>query len=857
MIINSVSVFSDLGSFDRVFIFIAKQDYVENLTQVIVIKNFDRTFQRYQKEAVMIKELSFKRLRKRTDPDSLNLESTENLTPLDGIIGQPRAVSSLRFGLGIQEVGFNVFVSGPRGMGKMTAVKSFLEELAKNKPTPSDWCYVNDFNDGDQPKALRLPAGRGKEFQQDVRKFVDFIQREIRKLFDSDEYTAKRDQVIGAMQTKRDALMRDFSNSAAAEGFSLQATSMGVVLLPSKDGHAMNEEEWKAIPQADQNKLIEKRKALEERLKGVLKEVRHLERSAQHALMEMDRQAVRYLVGGVLEDLKDKYKNLSDAAVWFDDIENDILDNIESFKQTPDGKEKAEDIPSNTYQVNLFVDNSKQDGLPVVLELNPTYNNLFGRIEKEVYQGTLYTDFTMVKPGALHRANGGYIVLQVEDVLKHFMSWDGLKRALRSGSIQIEEIGESLGMTTTKTIRPQPIPLDVKVILIGRSMMYYMLHHYDDDFPELFKVKADFDISMDRDDKNTRDFLTFISTLCNKENLKHLNSPAAAKILEFASRLADDQEKLSTHFAALADVIREAHYWAVEDKAPQIREIHVQKALDEKMYRSNLMQKRIQELITQKVFLIDTDSAVIGQVNGLAVIQMGEYEFGRPSRITASVGPGTEGIIDIERQVQMGGPIHSKGVLILNGFMLETFGADKPLTLSCRLVFEQSYEGVDGDSASSTELYAILSALAQVPLKQGIAVTGSVNQKGEIQAIGGVNEKIEGYFEICSAIGLTGKQGVMIPQSNVQNLMLREDIVEAVKSERFHIWSVSTVGEGIEILTGRPAGERLKDGSFPKKTIYHLVEKRLEGFTAQLKKAGKPGEKKIRSKKNKSRMKKG
>lgn len=792
----------------------------------------------------MVKELTYKHLRKITDPESLNLESTEHLSPLDGIIGQPRAVSSLRFGLGIQEVGFNVFVSGPRGMGKMTAVKSFLEELAKSKPTPSDWCYVNDFNDGDQPKALRLPAGRGKEFQQDVRKFVEFIHREIRKLFESDDYTTKRDEIIGAMQTQRDGLMREFSNSAAGEGFSLQATQLGVILLPTKDGRAMAEEEWKAIPQAEQDKLIEKRKALEERLKAVLKEVRLLERAAQHSLKELDQQAVRYLVGGVLEDLKEKYKNLEEVMGWFGDIENDILENIESFKQTSEDKEKSEDVPANTYEVNLFVDNSKQQGVPVVLELNPTYNNLFGRIEKEVYQGTLYSDFTMIKPGALHRANGGYIVLQVEDVLKHLMSWDGLKRALRSGSIQIEELGESMGLTTTRTTRPQPIPLEVKIILVGRSMMYYMLHHYDDDFPELFKVKADFDTSMDRDDKNTQDFLTFISTLCNKENLKHLNSPAAARVLEYASRLADDQEKLSTHFGAMADVIREAHYWAVQDQAAQIREIHVQKAIDEKVYRSNLVQKRIQELITQKVFLIDTESSVAGQVNGLAVIRMGDYEFGRPNRITASAGPGTEGIVDIERQVQLGGPIHSKGVLILSGFMSETFASEKPMTLSCRLVFEQSYEGVDGDSASSTELYAILSALSQVPIRQGIAVTGSVNQKGEIQAIGGVNEKIEGYFDICTALGLTGKQGVMIPKSNVQHLMLREDVVTAVKDGKFHIWPVATIAEGIEVLTGKPAGVKNKNGTFPKKTIYHLVEKRLQSFSSQLKKTVQPKDKK-------------
>ena len=504
-------------------------------------------------------------------------------------------------------------------------------------------------------------------------------------------------------------------------------------------------------------------------------------------------------------------------------------------------------MPFRKYQVNVLVDNSKQEGAPVVVELNPSYSNLFGRVEKEAHFGALYTDLTMIKAGSLHRANGGYLVLRAEDLLRNPFSWDGLKRALLSRQIEIEEPGERFGFMATKSVRPQPIPLDVKVALIGSPLLYYLLYASDDEFSELFKVKADFDTSMARDEENVQDFLAVLSTFCHKEKLKPLDASAVAKLLEHASRLAEDQEKLSTHFGALADVIREAHFWALQDGAPHVGAAHVQKALDEKLYRSNLIQERIQEMIARGTLLIDAAGEAVGQVNGLSVLSLGDYLFGKPSRITASVGPGREGVIDIEREVELGGPIHSKGVLILSGYLAQEYAQDKPLTLAARLVFEQSYEGIEGDSASSAELFTLLSALSGLPVKQGIAVTGSVNQHGELQAIGGVNQKIEGFFDVCQAKGLTGEQGVIIPQSNVQNLMLREDVVEAVKSKRFHVWPVKTIDEGIEILTGVPAGKRGPDGQFPEGTVGYRVDRRLREFAECLKEfpeAGAAGAKK-------------
>ncbi|NUO80625.1 AAA family ATPase [candidate division KSB1 bacterium] len=791
--------------------------------------------------------LSPEQLRRTVDPKQLGIATTADLQPLNGIIGQKRAVSALQFGLEIQDGGFNIYVAGPPGIGKMTAVQSFLEDLARKKQTPRDWCYVNNFTDPYQPQACCLPSGRGRELQQDMRSLLEHVRRAVPKAFEGEEYNAKREEIAKTVGRQRAQVLEHFEARAHDAGFLLQTAPFGIVLIPMTKGKPISEEEFQALSQDKREELKRNHEGLQEELKATLKQVRSLERTAQEQLQELDRQIALFVVGGSMEDLNEKFADLPEVLTYLQTVQKDLLENIEIFKpseaQKPSPSPEAatesnvwlRELPFRKYQVNVLVDNSKQEGAPVVVELNPSYNNLFGRVEKETLFGALYTDFTMIKPGSVHRANGGYLVLPMEDVLRNLLSWEGLKRTLRTHEIEIEELGERLGFMAIKSLRPQPIPLHVKVVLVGRPLLYHLLHAYDEDFPELFKVKADFDTRMDNTGENLQAFLAFLSTFCRKEKIKHLDSGAIAKLLEYSAWLAEDQEKLSTHFGALADIMREANFWAQQEQAAYIGAAHVQKALAEKIYRANLVEERLLEMTERGVLLIATTGAKVGQVNGLSVLSLGDYHFGKPSRITASVNPGREGIVDIEREVELGGPIHSKGVLILSGYLAQQFAQDKPLTLSARLVFEQSYEGVEGDSASSAELYAMLSALAEVPLNQGIAVTGSVNQKGEVQAIGGVNQKIEGFFEVCRAQGLTGEQGVIIPRSNVANLMLREEVVQAVAEKKFTIWAVDSVSEGIAILTGMPGGERDAEGKFPEATIYARVEKRLREFGERLK----------------------
>lgn len=792
----------------------------------------------------MTQELSPGQLRRVIDPKKLGIESTERVEPLRGIIGQDRAVRALQFGLDIQAVGFNTYVAGPPGIGKMTAIESFLEELAREKEIPPDWCYMNNFSDPYLPKVCKMPPGRGRRLHEDMKTLIEHVSGEVPKVFESEEYETKRSDIAKKLNRQREEVMDELSQQASESGFSLQSTPLGLAFVPVKDGHPLGEQEFEALPDEERQERRKNLKRLKEELKTGMKQIRERERDFQKKLRELDKEVVLYLVGGLIEDLTEKYEDLPDVVKFLQEVQDDILDNVDAFKGKPGPPESDQDLPQfplteglpfRKYEINVLVDNGDHEGAPVVVEQNPSYTNLFGRIEKEALLGALHTDFTMIRPGSLHRANGGYLVLPADDTLRDSMTWDGLKRALRSHEIQIEDPGERLGFIAAKSLRPQPIELDVKVILVGRPLLYHLLHMYDEDFPELFKVKADFDTSMDYDNENIKDFLSFLCTVCEKESLKHLKADAVAKLLEYASRLAEDQEKLSTHFGAMADLLREANFWARQEESSHISPDHVQRAIDEKVYRSNLIQKKIEEMISRGTLLIDTDGERTGQVNGLSVLSVGDYTFGKPSRITASVGPGREGIIDIEREVEMGGPVHSKGVLILTGYLGQKFARDKPSSLAARLVFEQSYEGVEGDSASSTELYALLSALSGLPVKQEIAVTGSVNQQGEVQAIGGVNQKIEGFYDVCKVKGLTGKQGVIVPESNVKNLMLREDVVEAVRSGKFHIWTVKTVDDGIEALTGVSAGQRDDDGHFPEGSVNYLVEKRLEEFAQNLK----------------------
>lgn len=792
-----------------------------------------------------MQQLAPEQLRRRFDPRSLGMDTTESVPPLAGIIGQTRAVAALRFGLNIRDIGFNIFVAGPPGIGKMTTVRSFLEGVAGRQPTPPDWCYVNNFEDPYQPKPLRLPAGRGRALQQDMHGLIEHARREIPKAFEADGYGAQREAIVKDLEDRRSEIQDHLTQEAAQAGFSLQASPSGILLIPMVKGRPLKESEFMALPAQARDDFQHRREGLDSSLKAAMKEIRNLERSGRAKIGELDRQVMLYVVGGLMEDIREKHEDSPDVLAFLDAVQKDILENIELFRSVPSASQAEGDAPAppsprqrdlsfRKYQVNLLVDNSQDGGVPVIVEMNPTFNNLFGRIEKETEYGTLVTDLTLIVPGALHSANGGYLVVQAEDLLRNQYSWDGLKRALRSRQIDMEDLGERLGFVATKTLRPGPIPLDLKLVMIGSPVVYYALQYADEGFAELFKVKADFDTSMPVTAENIQALCEFAGMLCRKDNLRHLDAAAMSGLLEHAARMAEDQNKLSTHFGILANIIREANFWAAQEQSPLITANHLQKALGERIFRSNLVQERIGEMIARELILIDTAGEKVGQVNGLSVITVGDYAFGRPSRITASVGPGREGIIDLEREVELGGPIYSKGVLLLGGLLMDRYAQARPLSMAARLGFEQSYEGIEGDSASSAELYALLSALSGLPIRQGIAVTGSVNQHGQVQAIGGVNEKIEGFFEICCAKGLTGAQGVIVPKTNVQNLMLRDPVVQAVQSGKFQIWAVETIDEGIEILTGVPAGARAPSGEYPEGSVNQRVDRRLKEFAETL-----------------------
>ncbi len=797
----------------------------------------------------MSHEVTTEKLRRICDPQTLNCNTSEELKAAKAIIGQERAARSLKFGLGIKAAGFNIYVAGLPGTGRRTMVEHFLEQVARDQPTPPDWCYLNNLKDVSRPTAIQLPAGEAKQLQTEMKKLVEGVQRELRKAFEGEEYENKRKETASAFEKQAEEITAHVRAKAEQEGFIIQRTPMGIVTIPVRRGHSLTEEEFLLLGQADQDAINQKQQALQMEIKAALRQAKNVEKSAAEELERMDRQVALYATSHLLDDLKEKYRNVPEVLAYLDAVRDDVLERLDDFRAEPQEQPAlpfrepgGKDQLFKRYAVNVMVDNSTLKGAPVVMELNPTYNNLFGRIENEAQLGTLVTDFTLIRQGALHRANGGYLVLPVVEVLRNAFSWDSLLRALRNHQIVMEDVREQYGFMTTRSLQPEPIPLDVKVVLIGQSDIYQLLLSRDDNFGELFKVKADFDSQMDRTEDNVRDYTVFVSAVCSDGGLRHLDCAALAKIVEHGSRLAEDQTKLSTRFGEMADVIREANYYAVQENATLVTAAHVKKAIEERFYRSSLIKERLNEMTAQGVLIIDVQGQRAGQVNGLSVIDLGDIAFGRPSRITASIGVGREGLIDIEREAKLGGPTHTKGVLILAGYLMEKFAQHTPLSLAARLVFEQNYSGVDGDSASSAELYAILSGLAGLAIKQGIAVTGSVNQKGEVQAIGGVNEKVEGFFEVCQANGLSGEQGVLIPQSNEQNLMLREEILEAVGKGQFHIWSVKTIDEGIEILTGVKAGLRQDDGTFEEGTVNASVDKRLRELAQTLVKFGKDEE---------------
>ena len=780
----------------------------------------------------MVSELPATSLRWTCDPKIIGVNSTEDLKPLDVMVGQPRAYQALLLGLTAKENGFNIFAAGPTGTGKTTAVTDFLEDMAKGLPIPSDWCYVHNFEDEYQPKALKCPAGIGKQLKLDMREFIQAARISIPQVFSGEDYAAKREEIAKRVNAKRQDIITRMSESAEESGFLLQLTAVGLTLVPVVKGRPMKPDEFASLPKETQQKLLQQREAATEKLEPLLRELREAEAAARDEIVQFDKDVILYAIDHLMSDLLKKYSSNDEIVRFLHAVQEHIAKDIDRFRGKTEEKQDAreeylEEIGFRVYDVNVIVDNSDTKGAPMVLEQNPTYDNVLGRIERESQLGTLTTDFTLVRGGSVHRANGGFLIMRAEELLRDYVVYDSLKRALKASEIRIEDLPQRIGYANVRSLAPEPIPLDMKVILIGDSRIYQLLYAYDPEFKELFRVKAEFDSTMDRTDDNVRKYAGFFATLATNENLKHLDASAMARLLEYSSRLAEDQDKLSTQFGFVADVVREAHFYAGQDNSKYVTAKQVERAIEAKIYRSNLIQEKINEYIRKGVIFISTEGEASGQINGLSVLSLGDFSFGAPSRITVAVGLGKEGLIDVQREVAMSGPIHGKGVMIIAGYLASKFARDKPLTLSARIVFEQNYEGVEGDSASSTELYAILSALSGIPIKQHFAVTGSVNQKGEVQPIGGANEKIEGYFEICKSRGLDGLHGVVIPRSNVRNLMLKQEVLDAVRNGKFHIYPVSTIEEGIEVLTGKPAGKQLPEGGYEENTIYGLVDKRL------------------------------
>jgi predicted ATP-dependent protease len=787
----------------------------------------------------MVKELSPEQCRRACPELQFDCRSTKDLTPSKKIIGQDRAVKALQFGLRIRSKGFNVYIAGMAGTGRRSAAVDFVKELAKNMPVPPDWCYVYNFHEPSKPNALALPAGKGKEFKNDVEKLVTAIPTAFKNAFESEEYAKKRQTTMKAIDDEREEFTKSINRMTSEAGFQIQQTPIGMVLMPLVDDKPLTTEEFNQLSTGAKERYRVKQEELQAKLQKPFLQFRELEEKTEKTVEKLNREVAMYVLNPLLTVVKEKYGSNGEIIEYINDIMKDILDNLATFlqpaskDQLPFFMEKPD--PMANYKVNLIVDNSELHGAPVEIEINPSYYKLFGAIEKEARFGALVTSYTMIRGGLLHKANGGFILVPVEGLFTDPSIWISLKQTIMSEQLEIEEKEARLGFIATKSVIPEAIPFDAKIIIIGDPRVYDILYNGDKDFKELFKIKADFDVSMERNEENIKEYVTLICTLCAREKLLPVDSSGLAEIIDYSSRIAADQSKLTTLFSIISDCVREADFYAKEAKSDFISKEHVLKQLEEKLYRSNMIQDKLQDFITKGIILIDTEEKAVGQVNGLAVLATGDFAFGNPSRITASIAVGREGIVDIERQAEMGGPSHTKGVLILSGYLNDTYAREKPLSLSARLVFEQNYGGVDGDSASSTELYSLLSALADVPIKQYIAVTGSVNQKGEVQAIGGVNEKIEGFYEICKARGLTGKQGCMIPNSNVQHLMLKEEVVKAVKEGKFHVWPVSTINEGIEVLTDVPAGKRNADGTFSKDTVNNLVQKRLDDMAERRK----------------------
>ena len=772
------------------------------------------------------------------DPAELGFKTTEDLKDAGRIIGQDRAVEAIRFGVGIAKKGYNMFALGPSGTGKYSVIRRFLEVRAARMPTPPDTCYVNNFAEPHRPTQIQLPAGRGAPFRKDMEQLVELVRVAIPRVFESEDYRNRRAELEGRFKEAHDAIFEEVQEEADANSIAIARTPQGVVLAPVHDGEVISPEDFDKLPEPVKARSRAVSEKLQEKLRAALAEKPNLERRIRDELRALNQRMTMFAVGHLIDDFKVNYKDLPKIQDYLVQVCNDIVEHAEDFlipERTMEGPmaqiaEKSAGSVFERYKVNLLVDNGVTQGAPVVYEDLPNLQSLMGRIEHIAEFGTLTTNFTLIQPGALHRANGGYLILDAHKVLTAPFSWDQLKRALQSQEIRIESPEKILSVATTITLEPQPTPLDVKVVLLGDRFLYYLLTQADPDFNELFKVEVDFEETWERNDENMKLFSQFLATVIRHQELRPFDAGAVARVIEHAARMAGDATKMTTHIRTISDLLEEADYWAQTNGNGVVTADDVGYALEAKIERADRIRDVSYEQIQDKTILIQTTGDAVGQINGLSVMQLGKFPFGRPTRITARVRLGRGQVVDIEREVELGGPLHSKGVLILSAFLGARYCPDAPLSLAASLVFEQSYGGIDGDSASSTELYALLSALADVPIKQCLAVTGSVNQFGQVQAIGGANEKIEGFFDICEMAELTGEHGVLIPRANVKHLMLRKDVIDAVREGLFHIWPIDNIDQGIALLTGREAGMRGGDGIFPPNSVNGLVEARLAGF---------------------------
>jgi len=769
-----------------------------------------------------------------------NFATTEDLPPMQEIIGQGRAKEALKFGLNVNSKGYNIYVSGQWGTGRNSFVHMLTEEQAVKQKAPLDWLYVNNFKDSYSPIAIQVENGQGKIFIKYVDRAIRFLRKGIIEVFSSRDYENAKHKLYEEYSANTNLIIEKLNEIGKDYGFQFQMSEKGIASIPLKNGKPMSEEDYNEITQIEYEGMMSNSQKLSLETIDYFNKLRIEEENLRNKLKNLDEQMVRHLVKFHLDGIRDRFKFNEDIKYYLDILEEDIVENLDEFKDR--NNESAEKNPLDMfggmsknpeafferYRVNLFVDNSEKKSAPVIFESNPTYYNLAGSIEYQNEMGLVKTDYSMIRPGALHKANGGYLILLAKDILSNPYAWKSLKRSLLDESVSIDSRISSSGALISQTIRPQPISIDVKVIVIGDYYTYATLNAYDEEFQKLFKVMADFDDDMERNEENLDKFSRFVATKCQMEKLNHFTPQAVCSLVEFATKLADDQRKMTAHLKPIGDIIVESDAWSKYYKSEVVEAKHVDKALKERKKRVDKHEESTLKLFEEGTYLMDVDGFKVGEINGLAVVGMGQYQFGKPSKITVSTYQGRQGIINIEREARTSGKIHDKGVMILTGYLGKMFAQNKPLALTASIVFEQLYSGVDGDSASSTELYALLSDLSGIPINQSIAVTGSVNQRGAIQPIGGVNEKIEGYYKVCKIKGFNGKQGVMIPIQNVKNLMVDEEVVKAVRDGKFHIWAISHVDEGIEVLTGKKAGKKQKNGKYERGSIYALVDARLK-----------------------------